>query len=287
MSRPGIPATIHLVLLLELVKLFQEKTDKDYFYLIVLSFMKVLAASALTIDMSFVITLVLFLVALVSTLDEFRHVSLRQELALNPFPGMAGPLGGMSVWATLWIIVTGVVVGSSRFPASALSTSAGRQTPSLLLSGFTENVQLGQIGKVKLEHRRRDARQVEKRNAGRTAALARHLARLVRRPHLAANRSGSLSGAGPRQPIRDQAGRRCGMQPSSSRCCSEPLATTALFGLHQVRTIVGRLPGVEVDRDEDVYTRLPAPRRTQYEVVSRSAAIALRKAGRSALDIRN
>src|SRR5262249_43862765 len=67
-----IPATIHLVLFLELVKLCQDKTDKDYFYLIILAFLKILAASSLTIDISFVVTLVLFLVSLVSTLMSFE-----------------------------------------------------------------------------------------------------------------------------------------------------------------------------------------------------------------------
>src|SRR5262245_61735546 len=57
-----IPASIHLLLFLELAKLYQEKTDRDYFYLIVLSFLQLLAASSLTIEMSFVATLFLFLV---------------------------------------------------------------------------------------------------------------------------------------------------------------------------------------------------------------------------------
>src|SRR5436190_7292859 len=70
-SRSFIPASIHLVLFLELAKLYQDKKDKDYFYLIVLSFLQVLAASSLTIDMSFVATLFLFLVALMSTLMSF------------------------------------------------------------------------------------------------------------------------------------------------------------------------------------------------------------------------
>ena len=47
-----ITAAIHLVLFLELVKLYQYKTDKDYFYLIILAFLKILAASSLTIGMS-------------------------------------------------------------------------------------------------------------------------------------------------------------------------------------------------------------------------------------------
>ena len=42
-----IPATIHLVLYLQLAKLFQKKTDKDYLYLILLAFLMILAASSL------------------------------------------------------------------------------------------------------------------------------------------------------------------------------------------------------------------------------------------------
>ena len=79
LSRSFIPASIHLVLFLELAKLYQDKRDKDYFYLIVLSFLQVLAASSLTIDMSFVATLFLFFVALVSTLMSFGHVPVPSE----------------------------------------------------------------------------------------------------------------------------------------------------------------------------------------------------------------
>src|SRR6185503_6459041 len=106
-SRSFIPASIHLVLFLQLAKLFQEKSDKDYFYLIVLSFLQILAASSLTIDMSFAATLFLFLVALVSTLMSFDMY--RFETNSNiPAEEVAMPLGGMSVWATISIILTAV-----------------------------------------------------------------------------------------------------------------------------------------------------------------------------------
>ena len=81
LSRSFIPATIHLVLFLELTKLFQEKTDKDYMYLIVLSFLQVLAAASLTIDMSFVATLFFFMVAFVSTLMSFDMCRSARKLA--------------------------------------------------------------------------------------------------------------------------------------------------------------------------------------------------------------
>src|SRR6516164_11315885 len=93
-SRSFIPGAIHLVLFLQLAKLYQEKTEKDYFYLIVLSFLQILAASSLTIDMSFVATLFLFLVALVSTLmsfDMYRSEGTSAAQAQN----VTMPVGGI------------------------------------------------------------------------------------------------------------------------------------------------------------------------------------------------
>src|SRR5215471_7971193 len=59
------------------------------------------------------------------------------------------PLSGMSLWATLWIIFTGIAlflmiprVGTGYF------TQAAAQ--SLLVSGFGDSVELGEIGQVKL-----------------------------------------------------------------------------------------------------------------------------------------
>src|SRR4029453_10876456 len=147
-SRSFIPATIHMVLFLELAKLFQEKTDRDYFYLIVLAFLQVLAASSLTIDMSFVATLFLFLVALVSTLMSFDMYRSERSTTKRS-QRVAMPLSGMSLWATVWIILMAVVlflviprVGTGYFTRAAVQQ--------LLVSGFTDTVQLGEIGQVKL-----------------------------------------------------------------------------------------------------------------------------------------
>src|SRR5438034_4319473 len=66
-----IPASIHLVLFLQAAKLYQKKTDRDYLYLIVLSFLQILAASSMIIGISFVVMLLLFLVGLTSSLVSF------------------------------------------------------------------------------------------------------------------------------------------------------------------------------------------------------------------------
>lgn len=134
LSASFIPASIHLVLFLQIAKLYQEKTDRDYLYLIVLSFLQILAASSLTIDISFVAMLFLFLVALVSTLMSFDMYRAQRSKSMDS-QRVAAPLSGMSLWATVWIVVLGVVlflliprVGTNYFTRAA--------SPSLLISGF-------------------------------------------------------------------------------------------------------------------------------------------------------
>src|SRR5262249_45763051 len=146
-SASFIPASINLVLFLQLAKLYQATTDKDYFYLIVLLFLQILAASSLTVDMSFVATLFLFLVALVSPLMSFDMYRSQKD---SPAAGqqIGTPLTGMSLWATIWIISLAALlflviprVGTGYFTRAA--------TQSLLVSGFTDTVQLGDIGQIK------------------------------------------------------------------------------------------------------------------------------------------
>ena len=265
-SRSFIPATIHLVLFLELVKLYQEKTDRDYFYMIVLSFLKILAASSLTIDMTFVITLVLFLVALVSTLMSFDMYRSERKAEYQA-QAFAMPLGGISVWATAWILLTGIVL-FFLIPRVGTGYFSRATNPSLLLSGFTENVDLGQIGNVKLSAALvmrakllsgRPESSVKWRGISLDAFNGKswYKTRRAHRPIATATR-GSFTIA----PM-DNSGNQVRYQ-----ILLEPLATTALFAPHRVRFVKGTFPDLEVDSDEAIYTRLPALRRIQYEVLS-------------------
>jgi transglutaminase-like putative cysteine protease len=269
LSRSLISATVHMVLFLELAKLYQEKTDKDYFYLIILSFLKILAASSLTVDITFVAALLLFLISFVSTLmsfDMYRaerkadHVSLTASFSLS----------GMSVWATVWIILLGgglffVIprVGTGYFTRAAV-------TP-LLLSGFNENVALGQIGRVKLG-----------------TEVVMHAKRLVGTPYSVLKWRGVALDTfdGTRWFKRDRTrrvlrgsgdGYAVHISPLKGELVRyeillEPIATTTLFGPHQIRGISGRLlPGIEVDDDNSIFARSQQSRRLQYEVTSEIA----------------
>jgi transglutaminase-like putative cysteine protease len=266
LSASFIPASIHLVLFLQIAKLYQEKTDRDYLYLIILSFLQILAASSLTIDISFVVMLFLFLVALVSTLMSFDMYRAQRNQAFDT-QRVAAPLSGMSLWATVWIVLTGTAlfliiprVGTGYFTRAA--------TQSLLVSGFNDAVQLGQIGQVKL-----------------SSAVVMH-ARLISGPTAAVLKwrgialdrfdghnwyktdrkrrliQSSADGVYWFRPVAQQS------DVAEYEFLLEPLATNTLFAPYQVREIFGRLQGLEYDNDESVYVRFPSARRTQYQVLS-------------------
>src|SRR5262245_19399829 len=259
-------ASIHLVLFLQLVKLFQEKTDKDYFYLIVLSFLQILAASSLTIDITFVATLFLFVVALVATLMSFdMYRSERKNRAQAQQVMM--PLSGMSLWATLWIIFTGIVL-FLIIPRVGIGYFTPAAAQSLLTSGFGDSVELGEIGQVKL-----------------STAVVMHVRQISGPPFAALKWRGIalnhfdgrswLRTNRKRFPLRLPHNGEYSIQPvvqtvnaARYRVLLEPLATNALFGPHEVRALSGRIQDVEYDNDDSIYLRYPLSQRIQYEVLS-------------------
>jgi transglutaminase-like putative cysteine protease len=262
-----IGATVHMVLFLELAKLHQEKADKDYLYLILLSFMKILAASSLTVDMSFVVTLLLFLTAFVSTLMSFDMYRSQRAAPNTANRETAVSLGGMSVWATFWIIV----VGSALFfmiPRVGTGYFTRAVSSPLLLSGFNDDVKLGDIGQLKL-----------------SSAVVMHAKRLSGTPFAILKWRGvtldTFDGKDWKKENRTRSvvlanDNRYRFQKAPARgdvasyeVLLEPLATTALFGHYQVREISGRMiPGLEVDDAGAVYTRFQQSRRLQYQVQS-------------------
>jgi len=265
--RAFIPATIHLVLFLELAKLHQRsKNQKDYAYLVILAFLKILAASSLTIDITFVAALLLFLVALVSTL---MSNNLRHFASFTPAEdrNAAVAVAGMSVWAALCIVVlaAGLFFVIPRVDTGYFSQAA---PPSILLSGFTENVQLGEIGQVKLN----------------SAVVMR--ARRVLGPHAAVLKwrgvaLDTFDGKGWYRSDRTRIpAPRTGEEQYSIHARErtgdlarydiflEPLATSALFGPRRIVSIYGNFGVVEIDRDESVYTRFRPLQRVEYQVVS-------------------
>lgn len=268
-----IGATVHMVLFLELAKMHQEKKDKDYLYLILLAFMKILAASSLTVDMTFVLTLLMFLIAFVSTLMSFDIYRSQRDAPQEATRETAVSLGGMSIWTTFWIIVFGAGlffviprVGTGYFTRAAISP--------LLVSGFNDDVKLGQIGQLKL-----------------SSAVVMHAKRLEGTPLQSLKWRGvaldTFNGSDWKKNIRSRSlvstadNSHYQLQYSKVRgklvnydILLEPLATTAIFGPYQMRQISSRtIPGLETDNDGALFARFQGSRRVQYQVQSEIAEL--------------
>jgi hypothetical protein len=172
LSKSFVPGTIHLILFVQLVKIYQPKGSRDYFYLIVLSFLEVLASSSLTISIAFFIFFVLFLLVSIAALIcfELRRASdswsaQDQSRTLSPdspSEQRRGALGLSEQEEAIRAILAASVVsllGTSllgtalffavpRFGSGYLSRTVGK---SLRLSGFSDRIRLGSIGSIQLD----------------------------------------------------------------------------------------------------------------------------------------
>ena len=265
-SRSLVGSAVHMVLFLQLIKLHQRKSDRDYFYVIVLAFLKILAASSLTVDMSFAATLVLFLIALVSMLISFEMYRCERDTKMTTRETVVA-LGGTSVWTTLCIIA----IGSALFfiiPRGGTAYFSNAAVPPLLVSGFSDSVGLGQIGQLKL-----------------SSAVVMHAKRITGTPFAVLKWRGvaldtfdgfnwsKIDRTRTNVRIENSAYKLPGGTAPGERVAYdillEPLATTALFGPHSIRQISGRgVPAIEVDKDNAVFTRFQQPQRLHYQVQS-------------------
>jgi protein-glutamine gamma-glutamyltransferase len=150
-----LTATVHLVLFVMLVRLYSAKRDRDYYFLAVLAFLTVLAASVLTVDSVFLVAFAGFMLMAVATfiLMEMRHTS--SKAAIRPSDAndeqaarrMAVSLAGAAPLIVLLILMGAVVIFFvlPRVSAGYLSAYAVRNE---LTTGFSDKVELGQIGRI-------------------------------------------------------------------------------------------------------------------------------------------
>jgi len=148
-------ASVHFLLFVTLVRFYSVATDRDALFLSMLTFAGVLASAVFTVDTSFLAFFVLFLVFAVAV---FVGLEIRRGANGAVFP----PLGGdprreqkfhrALSFAALSLSLGAVVVGSVLFfvfPRFSAGFFARTGLQPSLMSGFTDNVELGQIGEIK------------------------------------------------------------------------------------------------------------------------------------------
>ncbi|MFB3813327.1 MAG: DUF3488 and DUF4129 domain-containing transglutaminase family protein [Terriglobales bacterium] len=153
-SREFVAATVHLVLFVMVVKIFSVQRDRDYLYLAVLAFLEVLAASVLTVDAVFLAVFAIFVLLAVNTCIalEIRR-SARSALARSRDSAGHARRLPRSLFGVALALVTGILVTGAalffvlpRVTAGYLSTLAPRHSD--IVSGFSNSVNLGNIGQI-------------------------------------------------------------------------------------------------------------------------------------------
>ena len=143
-------ATLHLVFFVAIVKVLTASRPRDYFLLKIIAFLEMLAASILSVDLSFLIFLVLFLCATVATLasTEILNASQQRQLVTRGAGAFARRLVRLTALTTLAILA----VTSALFfvlPRTARAAMERLLPPVQRVSGFASEVTLGQVGEIR------------------------------------------------------------------------------------------------------------------------------------------
>ncbi len=160
-------SVLHLAFFAAAVKLLTISKDSDYLLLYLISFAELLAASTLTVNIAFILCFLVFLLSGISTLILYEmrrsNAKMQQEAEVQPFvvsrklqgtglelfsPFPAGFFSAMVLGITL-LIIAGAIPLFFLLPRITLGMYSRPSGDTQFVSGFSDRVELGQIGRIK------------------------------------------------------------------------------------------------------------------------------------------
>ncbi len=154
-SRAFLPATVHLALFGVVVRMFSLRRERDQVTLAILAFLMVLASAVLTVDSVFLFSFAAFMLMAVGTfvLMEMRRSGLAANIQAkhsnDPYEHrhLAFTLARVAPALMLMILLTGAAV-FFLIPRMSTGYMGDYSFGTDLSSGFSDRVQLGQIGQI-------------------------------------------------------------------------------------------------------------------------------------------
>jgi len=147
-------AAVHLMVFAMLVRLFSASTTRDHMFLALTAFAMMLVSAILTVDTAFLAFFLLFLGLAVST---FVGLEMRRsaEGAVSP-PLAAGTPAARRLqralsWTSLIVALSSLLLGAAVFfviPRVTTGYLSGYNLQPMLMSGFSDNDELGQMGEI-------------------------------------------------------------------------------------------------------------------------------------------
>ncbi|HEX9285052.1 MAG TPA: DUF3488 and transglutaminase-like domain-containing protein [Nitrospirales bacterium] len=161
-SRDILPAAIHFLILLMVIKLFHLQHRKDFLQLYAISFLELLAAAALTVDLWYAGVFIAYVFAAIWTLilyhlrneaEEARSAVQAGKELEDPSP-ISRPVTARFFWTTNGIAVWSFCLTLAIFfliPRIGAGFFQKNRVDLIRTSGFSDRVDLGVIGAVKLD----------------------------------------------------------------------------------------------------------------------------------------
>jgi hypothetical protein len=248
-------ATIHLMLFATIVRLLSASTTRDYLFLTLMAFTCMLASAILTVDTIFVAFFFVFLALAVSTFVGLEMWRSAQGTVTPPIE--SGTTAAQRLHNALAVTAAGIAIGSlalgaviflilPRFSGGYMS---GFNLQPSLITGFSDNVELGEIGEIKkssvvvmrvtVDGGIQAARGVHWRGV----ALSRFDGkRWYNDPHEPTTLTSSADGGWFRINSEAIDPHRAGM-PIHYTVLLEPIGSTALFVANEAESVRGRFTG--------------------------------------------
>lgn len=154
-SRGFLPATIHLALFGVVVRMFSLRRERDHVTLAILAFLMVLASAVLTVDSVFLFAFAIFMLMAVTTfvLMEMRrsgrdaNIEARHSNDPHEHRHLAFALVRMAPALMILILVSGAAL-FFVMPRMSAGNLGGYSYGTDFSAGFSDHVQLGQIGQI-------------------------------------------------------------------------------------------------------------------------------------------
>src|SRR5882757_4644207 len=148
-------AAVHFLLFVTIIRLYSATTDRDAIFLAMLSFAAILASAVFTVETNFFFLFVVYLLFAVAT---FLSLEIRRGAFGTVFPpapsetsrerkfSRAMSLAALSVAAGAMLFGSLLFFFFPRFSAGYFARTGFQPS---LMTGFTDNVELGRIGEIK------------------------------------------------------------------------------------------------------------------------------------------
>ncbi|HEY1677280.1 MAG TPA: DUF3488 and transglutaminase-like domain-containing protein [Candidatus Sulfotelmatobacter sp.] len=154
-SRNFLPATVHLALFGVVIRMFSLRRERDNITLAILAFLMILASAVLTVDSVFLLAFSVFMLTAVATfvLMEMRRsgqaANVQARHSADPWEHRHLAFALAKIAPALMILI--LIAGTALFfimPRMSAGYLGGYSFGTDLSSGFSDRVQLGQIGSI-------------------------------------------------------------------------------------------------------------------------------------------